>query len=273
MRVIFGHWKYIAKNLWYVLPFAIVPAVFLSLSLDYSAISQFLRAFFTGQPRADFLEYLRVWSFVRFDTWVGAIYSVLAVATCAIFMTLMLAFVEKHMRIGKRTISGVFAQLGTLTLSTLAVTLAYVILYEIWAVVLAALLFVVAQIRVTALVYVLICLFVAVGAYVLLYVATFFYLWLPCRQVTGFGTYDAFLYSYRLVLGVRFKLILSWLLSFAVLIVAVGGLAFLPAYVFHLVAILFFAALFLAFGVRMETVYFMTDKLDREDILKSYREL
>ena len=71
----------------------------------------------------------------------------------------------------------------------------------------------------------------------------------------------------------RHKLILSWLISFAVLLVAVGGLSFLPAYAFHPVATLFFAALFMGFGVRMETVYFMTDKLDREDILKSYREL
>ena len=270
---IFGNWKYIGKNLWYVLPFAIVPAVFLSLSLDHTAISDFMHAFFTGEPRADFLHYLRVWSFLRIDSWVGAIYSVLAIACCVIFMSLMLAFVEKHMRIGKRTISGVFSQLGNLALSTLAVTLVYFALYEAWAVVLSALLFVVAEIRVTALVYVLLCLFLAIGVYVLLYVATFFYLWLPCRQITGFGVYDAFLYSYRLVLSVRHKLILSWLISFGVLLVAVGGLSFLPAYAFHPVATLFFAALFMGFGVRMETVYFMTDKLDREDILKSYREL
>ncbi len=273
MQVIFGHWKYIAKNLWYVLPFAIVPAVFLALSLDYTGISEAVRDFFTGEPRADFVEYLRVWGFLRIDSWVGALFSVLAVVCCVIFMTLMLAFVEKHLRIGKRTVSGVFSQLANLAFSTLFITLVYFVLYEVWSVVLAALLFVVAQIRVAALVYVLYCILVIGGGYVLLYLSSIFYLWLPCKQITGFGFYDSFLYSYRLVMKVRQKLILSLAVSFGALVVLVAGLSFAPGFVFRLVSVPLFAALFLSFGVRMETVYFYTDKLDREDVIKSYREL
>lgn len=273
MQIIFGHWKYIAKNLWYVLPFALVPAVFLALSLDYAGISGHLRAFFTGEPRAGFVDYLRVWGFLRIDSWIGAMYSVLAIFCCAIFMTLMLAFVEKHLRIGKRTLSGVFSQFGNLMLFTFFMTLIYFALYEIWSVLLSALLFVVAQIRVIALVYVLYCILVLAGVYVLLYLTAVFYLWLPCKQITGFGVYDSYLYSYRLAMGVRWKLLLSWLMSFAVFMVAVVGLSFAPEIVFRLVTVPIFAVLYLSFGVRMETVYFHTDKLDREDIIRSYREL
>ncbi|MDE5897544.1 MAG: hypothetical protein K2H43_07005, partial [Clostridia bacterium] len=64
MRIVFGSWKYLFKNLWYVLPFAIVPAIFLALSLDYTAISSLVRSFFTGNPRAGFLDYFRAWSYV-----------------------------------------------------------------------------------------------------------------------------------------------------------------------------------------------------------------
>lgn len=273
MRIIFGHWKYIAKNIWYVLPFALIPAVFLALSIDYTSISDLMHAFFAGEPRADFLEYLRVWSFLRIDSWVGGIYSVLAIVCCVIFLSFMLAFVEKHMRIGKRTVSGVFSQLGNLALSSLAVTLVYFVLYEAWSVILSALLFVVAQIHVIALVYVLFFVVLFAGTYALLYLATVFYLWLPCRQITGFGVYDAFLYSYRLAMGVRRKLMLSWLVSFAAFVAIVAGVALLPEIVFRLVTIVLFAALFLSFGVRMETVYFAADKLDREDEIRSYREL
>ena len=39
MRTVFGSWKYIFKNLWFVLPFSVVPAVFMALSLDYDRIS------------------------------------------------------------------------------------------------------------------------------------------------------------------------------------------------------------------------------------------
>ena len=56
MRVMFGSWKYLFKNLWYVLPFAIVPAVFLTLSLDYTAITRMVGAVRSGHPRAGFLD-------------------------------------------------------------------------------------------------------------------------------------------------------------------------------------------------------------------------
>ncbi len=273
MRIVFGNWKYIVKNIWYVLPFALIPAVFLALSIDYTGVSDLMHAFFTGEPRADFVEYLRVWSFLRIDSWVGGVYSVLAIVCTVIFMSFMLAFVEKHMRIGKRTVSGVFSQLGNVAISTLAVTLVYFALYEIWSVIVSALLFVISQIRVTALVYILFLVIVAAGAYVLLYLASIFYLWLPCRQITGFGVYDAFLYSYHLAMGVRWKLILSWTISFSVFIVVAACIAMLPEYVFRLVTIVMFAAMFMSFGVRMETVYFEADKLDREDEIRSYREL
>lgn len=273
MRIVFGGWKYIAKNIWYLLPFAAVPAVFLALSLDYTGIADYVRAFFAGEPRADFLDLLRVWSFLRIDSWAGGIFSVLAIVCSVVFMTLMLAFVEKHMRIGKRTVSGMFSQLGNLALSTLAVTLVYFVLYETWSVILSALLFVVSQIHVTGAVYALSCLIICAGIYVLLYLAVIFYLWLPCKQITGFGFFDSFLYSYRLAVSVRWRLTLSYLMSFAVLVGVVVGFAFLPELAFRMVSVVLFAALFLIFGVRMETVYFETDKLDREDVIRSYREL
>ena len=40
----------------------------------------------------------------------------------------------------------------------------------------------------------------------------------------------------------------------------------LPSAVFYLVSIVLFILLYLSFCVRMEAVYFETDKLDREDL-------
>ena len=44
-------------------------------------------------------------------------------------------------------------------------------------------------------------------------------------------------------------------------------------YFCDVLSVVLFALLYLNFSIRMETVYFETDKLDREDELHRYREL
>ena len=114
MRIMFGNWKYIVKNIWFVLPFAIVPGIFLALSLDLDAVTAFVHAFFAGNPRIGFVETFRTLSFIRIDSWLGAVFSICAFLSIVFFMTVMLSLVEKHMRIGKRTFSGAFSQIGNL---------------------------------------------------------------------------------------------------------------------------------------------------------------
>ena len=269
----FGHWKYIARNIWAILPLAIVPAVFLALSLDYASIGVIVEGFFSGAPLADFLMLFRALSIIRIDSVAGGLFSVGAFLSVAFFMALLLAIVEKHMRIGKRTLSGVSTQFLHLLGPVFAVTFIYTALYEIWAVVLSALLFVVSSLDAAALVYVLFCIVFGLLLLAFLYVIAVSYLWLPCKQITGFGAYDALLYSYRLLGGVRRRLVFSLLLSIGALFAVLIGCSFLPQYVFWAVAFIAYAFLFLSFSIRMETVYFETDKLDREDLIRSYREL
>ena len=278
MRTVFGSWKYIFKNLWFVLPFSILPAIFLSLSLDYTCISEVVRGFFTGEPyfgtlRETFLHYLHAWSFIRFDSWLGAVYSLLAVVCAVVFMAAMLAFVEKHMRLGKRTLSGVGKQCVNMLLPSLLIVVLYVLLYEVWAVVLSAVLLVIGELHALAAVYVLYILCTLAFVFVLLYLSTVLYLWLPCKQMTGFRFFEALVYSYRLMSGVRWKVVLSFAVSFVAAMAVLCGCAFLPEYVFRIVGVVLFALLYLNFSIRMETVYFETDKLDREDELHRYREL
>ena len=266
MRTVFGSWKYVFRNIWFLLPFAVVPAVFMALSLDYQGLQAVWGGFFSGDPRAEFLELFRAWSFVRIDSWLGLIYSILTVVAVIFFMALLLAFVEKHMRLGKRTLSGIGAQFVNNLPSVIFAVLIYLAMYEAWAVVLSAVMFAVSEISATATVYAADVVFILVFAFVLVYLATILYLWLPCRQMTGFRFFEAFLYSYRLTVGVRGKLVLSFAISLAALFVVLCACLFLPAAVFYIVAVVAFLLLFLNFCVRMEAVYFETDKLDREDL-------
>ena len=74
-------------------------------------------------------------------------------------------------------------------------------------------------------------------------------------------------------MGVRWKLIASHALSIAAAVVVLCGMTYLPEIVFRGVALGLCLLLYANLFIRMETVYFETDKLDREDIIKSYKEL
>lgn len=107
----------------------------------------------------------------------------------------------------------------------------------------------------------------------LLYLISLIYLCLPGMQMTGLGPMQSLLYSYRLMVGVRGKLLLSLLMSFAPAGLIIWGASFLPEAASVLIGLVLFTFLFMSYCVRMETFYFETDKLDREDLLLSYREL
>lgn len=273
MHVMFGNWKYIFKNFWYVMPFAVLPALFLALSLDYRAISALMNGLVSGNPRVDFVMMFRALSLIRIDSVLGGIYSGLGVIVVALSAAFVFALAEKHMRIGKRTLGGVFDQFGNLILPVFFVTLFYLALYEVWTVVVSAVGFAISAVNSAKLCYLLTALAFVILVAVLFFLAATFYLWIPCMQITCFKPYHAFVYSYRLMAGVRGKLIAAFALSFAVFCIVVGASVFLPEYVFLPIAFLLYLFLFPGFCVRMETVYFKTDKLDREDLIRSYREL
>lgn len=272
MSVIFGGWKYILKNIWYVLPFAVIPAIFLALSLDYEWIHAYVTGFFTGSPQLGFLEYFCVWSFIRIDSWLGALYGICALVAVVFFSSAVFVMVEKHMRLGKRNVRGVFSQLWNILEFSFFFTLLFAVLYEVWVVVLSAVLFAISGAGNAVTVYLLDIVAYAALFFVLFYCISVIYLWFPCRLMTGFRPYDSFLYSYRLATGIRGRLILSYTIFYGVALVLAALFALLPEYVFYIVMIVLIAFLYLDFCIRMETAYFETDKLDREDLRHGRKE-
>lgn len=273
MNIVFGNWKYVARNLWYVLPFGIVPAVMLALSLDDTAISEVTVSFFTGDPRTGFLDFLNAWSIIRYDSVLGAAFSLLAVISCIVFAALLLVFAEKHMRIGKRTASGLFSAFWHILPTAALVGFIYLFFFEGWGACLAAVLYAVSALSSTGLVYVLYVLVLLAFLFVLLYLAEAFCFMLPCKLITGVRTYDAFLYGYRLMTRGRWRIMLSMGISLAVMISVLAAGSLLPSVAFRFLAAALFLCMFLGFVIRMLTAYFTVDKLDREDILKSYLEM
>lgn len=272
MSVMFSSVKYIFKNFWYVLLCAVLPAIFLALSLDYRSIHDYVVAFFTGNPRVGFLDFFCIWSLFHFHSSLSIIYGVCMFVCVVISASFLFVIVEKHMRLGRRTPNGVLAGFKNAFLPVLGVAAIYLVVYEVFVIVLASLLFAVSAIPNTIAVYILTVIVYLALFFALFYVTAAFYLWLPCKLMTGFSVYDTFRYSYRLAAGERTKLVLAFML-FTVITVAVGALvSLLPSYAHYIVTSVLYAFLFLDFCIRMETAYFKADKLDREDIVHSYKE-
>ena len=273
MQIVYEHWKYIVKHIWFILPFAVIPALFLSLSMDFSAIEAFWRGLFSGDFVTDWFEIFCAWSLFGFGSVLDIIYAVCGIVCTLVFMSLILAFVEKHMRIGKRTLSGILSQLSGVFPPVCGMMLVIFFFYEVWALVLSAMLYSIVSVGSAGGIIALSLLVVLFFLAVLLYLVSLVYLCLPCMQMTGLGPFQSLLYSYRLMVGVRGKLLLCLLMSFEPAGLIVWGASFLPEAASVLICLVLFTFLFMSFCVRMETFYFETDKLDREDLLLSYREL
>ena len=272
MSVLFSSVKYMFKNFWYVLLFAVLPAIFLALSLDYRSIHDYVVAFLTGEPRVEFLDFFCIWSLFHFHSLLSIIYGVCTFVCVVVSASFLFVLVEKHMRLGRRTPNGVLAGFKNAFLPVLGVTALYFVLYELFVVVLSSLLFAVSSIPNTIAVYFLTVVVYFALFFALFCVASTFYLWLPCKLMTGFSVYDTFRYSYRLAAGERTKLVLAFTLFTAITVAVVALSSLLPSYAHYIVTFVLFAFAFLDFCIRMETVYFKADKLDREDIVHSYKE-
>ena len=263
--------KYILKNFLYIFPFALLPALFLSFSLDKTAIHTLLTNYFTGNPTAIFTDIFHAVSIFNFRS-VGVFFAgLIGVVLMILCASLMTALMEKHMRIGKRTFNGVFSKLNDNLMSTCGICLLYVFIYEIWALIMSSLLFLVSLIGSKAAIYVLSVIVFLGMHFILLYIVSIFYLWLPCLQITGFRAFEALRYSYQLVAPGKPRIIFGQWFSMLVAEVLLGVAAvFIPGKIAAIViAAILYAFMTLMFCVRMQVIYFDRAQLERAD-LKNY---
>lgn len=264
--------KYLLKNFIYLFPFVVLPAFFFALSIDEVALESVIRRVFAGDfSGLTFGEIFRSVSFLGFSSGWSLLSGTLGTVFLVIGASLLMAFTERHMRIGKRNYHGVFPRLNENFLPTLGVVLLLLFAYELFALILSALLFFFFQISnpVLAMIF---CVVAYVGMhYVLLFVVTLGYLWLPCMMITGFGAFEALRYSYQLCHPIRGKIIFHQFLLLFIAEVLIIASVFIPGDVMIpvLVATVFYTYMMMLFCVRMQVVYFDRAQIERAD-LKTY---
>ncbi len=265
--------KYLIKNFWYLLPLAVLPAIFLCFTTDEGALSNVVRAFFNGDLSAwTFNDLFCSLSVLNFGSWRSIVFGILEIVVLVPSVALIMAVLEKHFRIGRRTFRGILSKLNDNLLSTCGVALIILTIYEVWALFISTLLLLASTAKIAAIGYALAVVFFLGMHVVLLLLIGIIYLWLPCMQMTGFRPLEALHYSYRLTASFKWKLLAVQLLSIFTAEALICTCAVFVAN-FALSSVLLaivYAFLIMIFCVRMQVAYFDRDQIERADQKKYY---
>ena len=276
MRYTLQTWKYILRNFFFILPFAVIPACFLSLTVargDFLSVYEKLLA--GNLAGITFSEIFQVVSILNFSSGPALLFSVLGVLALIICGAILMAFLDKHMRIGKCTYNGMFSRLNENLLPTFWVVLILLLIYELWAALLSLLLLLTTLLP-SPFSYASAAFVVFAMHFLFLYLVACLYLWLPCMQITGFRAFEALRYSYILVEPLRQRIVFSQLFSmlFAEILISASVLL-LPnmEIVSIVVTALLYMFMIMQFCVRMQVVYFDREQIERLDLRPSYYHL
>lgn len=280
MQILKKTFYYIRKNWIQILPFALVGGLLLTVMFDYVNFGEFLRKFFTGEiGDITFVEIFGSVSIMNFSHWAYILISFVILILLAILLSMQFAFIEKHMRIGKRTLNGIWRKINDNFTSTLGILVMYAALYEIWAALTSAIVFGFIQIfsGIAPAQYIFTVIVFAMMIFALLYAVHMFYLWLPCLQITGFRFYESLRYAYQLLSGIKKELICTYAVFTGITAVIVVGfttlcsLAIKNGALAYIVVFVVYTVLFTMFTVGQEVAYFEQDQMERVDLHPPYK--
>ena len=265
--------KYVARNFIYLFPFAILPAIFLAISLDEVALNSVLSSFFSGEIKDwTFFNLFCSISVLNFGNWKSIVSGIVGIIVFIPSVAFLMALLEKHFRIGKRTYNGLWSKLNDNLLSTAGYGLQLLAIYEVWSLLTASVLFITTLFDV-AVAYVLAIVVFLVAHVLLVYLIGMIYLWRPCMQITGFKPLEALHYSYHLASPIKWKISFAQSL-FLIFAEALTGLCalFVPfeIVIFMPIATLLYLIMIMIFCVRMQIAYFDRDAIERADLTKYY---
>lgn len=264
--------KYIAKNGFYILPFTILPAMFLAFSLNQASILNVFNAIASGSIKIGFTDIFRTVSLLNFASWWNAIFAIVGIVLLIVCVSMLMAFLDKHMRIGKRSYAGIFSKVNDNLLSTGFIVLLIVLFYQLWALVTSAVFYLCTFIESVPLAYAAAVIIYIASHVLLVCCISMVYLWLPCLQHTGFRTGEAFRISHELLSPVKARIVCTQVLTFLFIEAIISATVILiPSWIVtFVVATALYAVLIMVFFVRMQIVYFDRAGIEREDLKKVY---
>lgn len=259
--------NYLRKNFLYLCVFAIVPSVLYGLNDSSLNVLTFFKKIRDGKASFNFAGVYKNFSLMNYS---NPLISILTLLSVIFFAAVSAAFIEKHMRIGKKSFKGLILALNDNIMPFFYFMVLFSAFYEIWSVILSAVIITVSLITPPAAMY-------GAGIFiVLIFYAGFFsalgpfLTWLPCKLITGFSLGEAFAYSISLMPG-KIRSIISIALPYglAMLFSAAAQMLFGVAAGFA-VRIVSFLFCFTYYTVLIFVAYFEMTNEPREDLKRKY---
>ncbi len=273
MKMTIQSTKYSIKNFLYLFPLSVIPAFFLSFTVAreefFSIFEKFITKSLNSLSFVEIFHAVSIFNFSSVPAIVGGFIGFIALVVC---VAMLMAFTDKHMRIGKRTFNGLFSKLNDNLLSTFSFALLLFVVYELWAVLASALFLLAAQLPFAMACASFIVLYFGLHV-ALLFVVAAVYLWLPCMQITGFKPFEALRYSNILCESIKGKLVFAQfiILFISEILIAVSVLCLPQMEVVSLiVATVLYSFMIMIFCVRMQMCYLERTQTERADLKKYY---
>ena len=264
--------KYLFRNFIFIFVFALIPSYFFAMTADMKNMAEITDKIFALDADFTFGQIFTFLSPINARRWVFALICFASLAVC---LPMLLGFIEKHMRIGTRSLKGVFGRFNYNFLTTLLVSVIFLAVFEAWSVLTSGMIYAAVSLFTGGVrLFMSLLIFFAMVA-LMCWAATVLLLWLPCMQVNGYGALEALSYSNRLVNERRGGLFLSVFLpalAGVILVLAAAALSdLINVYVPVFVAVFIIVdILFLYYCTLMFVAYFDLTGEERADLRKKF---
>ncbi len=266
MKYIIETIKYLKSNL-LLLPALAVAILAFAPIIDYTAAEFIIDSYSAGKITDSFTAWFKL--FLPFNThnWLTIVLSIVAYVALVVDIAFIHSMVDKHIRFGSKSFRSI---ISSFTINFLYGLICMVII-GVACVILAVLLAVVMKTFALAPAYVFIAgvIICAIIILVFMFIASHFFLWLPCAEITGFRMSEALYSSYAQARTVRWKLFaaIALPLAAAVLIISLCG-AFLGTVAALISGAVCFGCSYMLIVVESYMAYADVEGIEREDLRK-----
>lgn len=259
--------KYIKSNPMLWVSYAIAAVCFAAI-VDVGSLHGTIASYEDGIFNTSLGGWICLFLPINTHSWWTILLSLAAYVVLIFDLAFICAALNRHMRYNSLSPRGIFSSLNNELLPCMLTVTILVALNCLNALILAGVMMATSPSTVKYM-YILGVLICAVLAVIEYYVISFFSLWLPCFNITGFRAYESFSYAYSLGATRRRPLFLSIFIPTLIIAACALPFAFIDLSALSLIIIaLLCAALFVYIAALIYVVYLDADGITREDLKK-----
>lgn len=265
MKYITNTLKYIRSNPMLWVAYAVAAVCFLGI-VDVWSIHDVITSYSGGKFSASLTDWVSFFTPLNTTSWWTILTSLAAYVVLILDLAFICASADRHMRYNSLSPKGIFSSLNNNLLPCLIAVLVLLVFGCVNAFILAGIMM---ATTLSSYLYILGLILCAGLALIEFYVITFFALWLPCFNITGFRAYESLSYAYSLGAQRRKPLFLSIFIPTIIIAACIIALTFVNIFAVSLLVIsLLIALMFVYVSVLAYVVYIDADGITREDLKK-----